>query len=113
MRTFTRCLAAFLLVIMATQSVAAKAGQLSFFSTYPRFDLEHWRLSDGWTNGDHQSCEWKAGALSAVNGNLELRRSDEGGKLRPFSCLESQCPSLPRYGRYEARMRTAARTGLN
>ncbi len=113
MRTFTNCLAVFLFVIMATQGVSAKAAPLSFFSTYPGFDLERWHLSDGWTNGDHQSCEWKAEDLSAVNGNLQLRLSDSSGKLRPYGCAEIKSNARTRYGRYEARMRTAAGSGLN
>jgi endo-1,3-1,4-beta-glycanase ExoK len=111
MRIFIGCLAIF--VILAMHIPPAKAEQMSFFSTYPDFDQKQWQLSDGWTNGDHQSCEWKADALSAVNGNLQLRLSDQGGKLRPLGCAEIQSTARTTYGRYEARMRAAAGAGLN
>lgn len=114
MHAFINRLAIFFLsaVIMA-QSIAADAKQLPFFSVYPAFDKVHWRASDGWSNGEHQSCEWKAANLTPLKGNLQLRLSDKGATLRPYSCAELQSTGLSRYGRYEARMRAAAGKGLN
>jgi endo-1,3-1,4-beta-glycanase ExoK len=113
LKIFINSLAIFLITLMTAHSAVTKAEQLSFFSTYPDFDHKQWQLSDGWANGDHQSCEWKAEALSAANGHLQLQLSDVGGKVRPFGCAEIQSTSRTQYGRYEVRMRTAAGSGLN
>ncbi|MBU6474405.1 MAG: family 16 glycosylhydrolase [Alphaproteobacteria bacterium] len=112
MRKFVYCLGAVLLLLTA-EARASSAGQLPFFSAYPRLDRAHWRVSDGWANGDWQSCEWRADALSATHGNLRLRLSDKGGKLRHYGCAEIHSAALTRYGRYEARLRAAEGSGLN
>jgi len=87
--------------------------KLPFFSPYPQFDEEVWYLSHGWANGPHQSCEWRAEAVSAKDGGVQLRLADEGSDVRAISCAEIQSQDLFHYGRYEARMRTAAGSGLN
>ena len=76
-------------------------------------DKNRWYIPHGWTNGEHQSCEWRESALSARDGKLLFTLSSKGGKLRPIGCPAIQYKERTGYGRYEARMRTAAGSGLN
>jgi len=91
----------------------AKAEEIPFFATYPNIDLSRWYISSGWANGEHQSCEWRAGNVSAQDKALRLTLSDKGALKRKWSCGEIQTKALYSYGRYEARMKTAAGSGLN
>jgi endo-1,3-1,4-beta-glycanase ExoK len=91
----------------------ASAEESSFFLPYPKIDLKKWYISNGWSNGEHQSCEWRENAISGVDGALQLRLSDKGGLVRPIGCAEIHTYAHTGYGRYEARMRTAAGSGLN
>jgi endo-1,3-1,4-beta-glycanase ExoK len=106
-------LAALIILLGAIDTGLALAQDSSFFLPYPKIDSKKWYISNGWTNGDHQSCEWRADALSAVNGNLQLKLSDKGGKVRPIGCAEIHTNARTGFGRYEARMRSAAGSGLN
>lgn len=90
-----------------------QAAQIPFFSQYPAIDLNRWYISHGWTNGDHQACEWRADAISVVDKRLVLTHSDKGGSVRPYGCPEIQTKERMGYGRYEVRMRSAAGSGLN
>ncbi|HYD18351.1 MAG TPA: family 16 glycosylhydrolase [Patescibacteria group bacterium] len=94
-------------------AAAAQAADQPFFSRYPLIDKERWYISHGWANGEHQSCEWRADHVTAEDGHIRLHLTDKGGKLRPIGCAEVQSTARTRYGRYEARMRTAAGSGLN
>jgi endo-1,3-1,4-beta-glycanase ExoK len=85
----------------------------SFFRPYPIIDSKKWYVSSGWSNGDHQGCEWREENISAVNGNLQLKLSDQGATKRPYSCAEIHTNDRTGHGRYEARMKTAAGSGLN
>jgi endo-1,3-1,4-beta-glycanase ExoK len=89
------------------------AGNLPFVNGY-KIDENQWYIDDGWTNGDHQSCEWRREALSVHHSNmLLLTLSDKGGKVRPIGCPGIQYKKATGFGRYETRMRTAAGSGLN
>ena len=92
---------------------SARADKIPFFLPYPHIDSGRWYVSDSWSNGDHQSCEWRKDALSGEDGNLALTLSDNGGKVRPIGCAELHTKALNGYGTYEARMKTAAGSGLN
>jgi endo-1,3-1,4-beta-glycanase ExoK len=98
---------------MGAAPFAAKAEQLPFFLPYPHLDLGRWYVSDGWVNGEHQSCEWRKTAIQPVDGKIALLLSDDGGKLRPLGCAEMHTTARTSYGVYEARLRTAAGSGLN
>jgi endo-1,3-1,4-beta-glycanase ExoK len=92
---------------------AVQAEELPFFSANSHIDESHWYIADGWTNGAHQSCEWRRDALSTDNKMLLLTLSDKSGKVRPIGCPAIQYKKKTGFGRYEARMRTAAGSGLN
>ena len=103
--------------LLGPSPLAAADGQpaveLPFFKPYPTIDASRWYRSDGWSNGEHQSCEWRKDALSADSGNLKMTLSDKGGAVRPIGCAEIHTVATSGYGRYEARMKTAAGSGLN
>ena len=94
--------------------MAAQPNEITFIDgSGSHIDGRKWYKSDGWTNGDHQSCEWRASAISVHGGKMELRLSDNGGKVRPIGCAEIRTNERMGYGTYETRMRTAAGSGLN
>ena len=105
---------AMMLLAMACGAGAAQAGTLQFFSDHNKIDTNRWFISHGWSNGDIQSCEWRADAVTGSNTNIRLTLSDHGGKVRPIGCGELQTKAKNfGYGMYEARMRSAAGSGLN
>jgi endo-1,3-1,4-beta-glycanase ExoK len=109
-RIFTTAL---VFIFMITGIGLARAELIRFFRDYPQLDLKSWYVSDGWSNGDHQSCEWRAHAVDLAGGKLRLTLSDRGGKVRPIGCGEIHTNKRYGYGRYEARLRSAAGSGLN
>lgn len=108
-------LATLIILLGAIPAIAGAAPPQasSFFRPYPHIDSKKWFISSGWANGPHQGCEWREDEISAVNGHLQLKLSDKGGKLRLYGCAEIHTNDRTGFGRYEARMRTAAGSGLN
>jgi endo-1,3-1,4-beta-glycanase ExoK len=101
------------LLILVSSMNLARADSIPFFLPYPYIDSGKWYISDGWTNGDHQSCEWRKDAISASDNALKLTLSDKGGKVRPIGCAEIRTKAVNGSGVYEARMKSAAGSGLN
>jgi beta-glucanase (GH16 family) len=62
--------------------------------------------------GIFQSCEWRADAIANTRNGLRLTLSDRGGKARPLGCPEIHTNARFGYGLYEARIRSAAGSGL-
>lgn len=91
----------------------ARADDISFYSLFPSLDLKTWTISDGWTNGSHQSCEWRKDAISVSGNDLQFTLSNKGGQIRKYGCGEMHTNALSSYGLYETRMRSAAGSGLN
>ncbi len=96
---------------MAHPALAAEGK--AFNDSFSALDKSRWYVSSGWTNGTHQSCEWRDDAVSIKDGKLLLTLSDHGGKVLPIGCPELHTKERLNYGRYEARMRSAAGWGLN
>lgn len=113
------CFCAFLFVLCTIgfgviPALADDNGRIPFFSHGPVLDEDIWYISHGWANGEHQSCEWRDNAIGQSDeGYLTLTLSGRGGKKRPIGCGEIQSKKRYGYGRYEARMRSAAGSGLN
>ena len=105
------CLA--LLVSLPVSAGLPHADELPFFSSGSTINTSTWYASNGWSNGEHQSCEWRADALGQDAGNLTMTLSDKGGKVRPLGCAELHTVATSGYGLYQARMKTAAGSGLN
>lgn len=85
----------------------------SFFDQFDRLDEKRWYVSDGWVNGAHQGCMWSRQAVRVSDGTLKLHVAKGTNKLRGFRCAEVRTHAKLGYGWYEARMRTAAGSGLN
>jgi len=102
-----------LIILSCSSAMPAFARDEGFRSTFFTIDKNRWYISNGWSNGEHQSCEWRADAFSIEDNKLVMTVSDQGGKVRPIGCPEMHTKTPTLYGRYEARMRTAAGSGLN
>lgn len=66
-----RCLAASLPLLLALPA-AAQDGPASFREDFDRINGKRWFISDGWTNGPHQNCDWSQKAVRADDGILKL-----------------------------------------
>ena len=100
-------------VTLGTACASARPGDEGFFDSFTTLNKSRWMQSIGWTNGDHQGCEWTRDALKTGEDGLQLELSDRGGKTRPYGCPEISTYKRLGYGMYEARMRVAAGSGLN
>jgi endo-1,3-1,4-beta-glycanase ExoK len=100
---------------LASYAVFAEANDGSgFVEKFQFLNRNRWLVSDGWANGNYQSCEWRADAITfATRGVMRLTLSDHGGKVRSFGCAEIRSKATLGYGLYEARIRSAAGSGLN
>jgi endo-1,3-1,4-beta-glycanase ExoK len=101
------------LFILSLYCSSAESKDMPFLVQGSGIDMNNWYISNGWANGDWQSCEWRRDAISVMDKNLQLKLSDKGGKIRPIGCAEIHTNKLSGYGSYEARMRVAKGSGLN
>lgn len=85
----------------------------SFFDPFDRLDTARWYISDGWVNGDYQSCSWSRDNVSAAGGILRLILRRAPDKLRSHRCAEIRTHAAHGYGTYEVRLRSAAGSGVN
>ena len=101
-------------VSFGSQSDAARRSPASgFFDDFKTIDTRRWYISDGWANGSYQNCTWTRNNLRARGGILQLRLTRERNPLREYRCAEIRSHAALGYGVYEARMRSAAGSGLN
>jgi endo-1,3-1,4-beta-glycanase ExoK len=86
-------------------------GSAGFVEDGDTLERERWCVSDGWRNGDHQSCDWTADAVEAEDGVLRLRldQTAEGRLI----CGEVQSRERYGFGTYEARVRVPDGAGTN
>ena len=111
-----RALCCFLLVgaILPVGAAAIAADEQNGFSeSFEKPNADRWFMSDGWANGDYQSCEYRADAIHISDGSMRLTLSDRGGHVRPIGCPEIRTNARLGYGIFAARLRTAAGAGLN
>lgn len=93
---------------------SAWAEEIPFFVKFPHIDKKLWYISHGWSNGTHQSCEWRKELIEGIDGQLELSLSDNHhGRIDTIGCAEIQSTGTFGYGRYETRMKAAYGSGLN
>ena len=112
MKHFHRLLVALSLIILLHPHLCSAQDQ-AFESRFSALDQSVWYVSNGWTNGPHQSCEWRSDAFSIQDSKLLMTVSDRGGKVRPIGCPEMHTKAHLKYGLYETRMKTASGIGLN
>ena len=86
----------------------------SFFDDFDSLDPARWFASDGWNNGNHQSCGWSKDEIAVAGGVLRLGFSRNPAADRPYRCGELQSRARFSYGTYEARLKTPPKApGLN
>ncbi|MEL5878641.1 family 16 glycosylhydrolase [Cereibacter sphaeroides] len=108
-----RCLAASLPLLL-TLPAAAQDGPASFREDFDRIDGKRWFISDGWTNGPHQNCDWSQKAVRAEDGILKLMYFTDPSGQGKNRCSEIQTQERYLHGTFEARVRTDHRaSGLN
>jgi endo-1,3-1,4-beta-glycanase ExoK len=111
-RTFCVLLLVCVVLTMTLPSFGADE-QNGFTELFQRPNEDRWYLSNGWANGDHQSCEFRADAVEISDGSMRLTLSDRGGHVRPIGCPEIRTRARLSYGIFAARLRAAAGSGLN
>jgi endo-1,3-1,4-beta-glycanase ExoK len=86
----------------------------AFRDDFDTLDPALWFISDGWTNGPHQNCDWSESAVDLAEGHLTLSflPAGDGGPSGQL-CGEIQSKAVYHYGTYEARIRTGTGSGLN
>lgn len=99
----------YLVMLLLISSISpALADGSSFVDTFEsRLDRERWYISDGWSNGAHQSCIWSADNVRLVDEKIVLTLSDTPRNDRAFSCGELQTTAFYGYGTFEVRMKAA------
>ncbi|MFY9288200.1 MAG: family 16 glycosylhydrolase [Alphaproteobacteria bacterium] len=103
-----------LFTLIAHIAQAAEIDTTGFMDPFTRIEKSRWSPANGWVNGDHQACEWRANSAFVVREKLQLViAKNRLGKLRPTACPELHTKKLSGYGYYEARMKIAAGSGLN
>lgn len=85
----------------------------SFFDGFDRLSDTRWQRSDGWRNGDYQSCTWTRGEAAVFLGVLELTVRQRPRNGTAFTCAEVQSTRRYHYGTYEARIKVAKGSGIN
>jgi endo-1,3-1,4-beta-glycanase ExoK len=88
--------------------------ETAFHEQFDSLNRDLWFISDGWTNGPHQNCQWSKRAVNVSDGMLTLSfLPGEAGSSQGHLCGEIQTNAAYHYGTYEARIRTARGSGLN
>lgn len=104
------------LALLSTAAMlsAKEAVGTAFRDDFDTLDRAIWFVSDGWTNGPHQNCDWSESAVALADGFLKLSflPASDGGASR-HQCGEIQSTAVYHHGTYEARMRTPTGSGLN
>lgn len=106
-------LAAFFLSFAVVGAARSEPLGASFKDDFSDFDRGRWYVSDGWSNGDHQNCQWSASAVSHVPGRMILSYIEEPTETHTYRCGEIQTVERFGHGTYEARIRTDDGSGLN
>jgi endo-1,3-1,4-beta-glycanase ExoK len=108
----TALLAAGIGDVIAAQA-AEKAPGKSFVENFDSLDKQRWYVSDGWSNGSHQNCDWSKGQVEITGGTLKLGFLKQKSKDRDYVCGEVQTNQRFGYGVYEVRMKAVGKPGLN
>lgn len=99
---------------------AKPATGASFVENFDRFNSGRWNISNGWSNGNHQSCRWRKQNVDFKNGELRFKIDVEPAPRpgqektihdRDFNCAEIQTHQLYGFGYYETAFRSAPASG--
>jgi endo-1,3-1,4-beta-glycanase ExoK len=92
---------------------AAMAQGTSFHDDFNTLDTGRWYISDGWSNGAHQNCQWSRDQVTVAGGMLKVGFAPTPLADRQYRCGELQSKQDHGYGTYEARLKTPKGSGLN
>ena len=113
-RQYSLILSALFIAFSPLSAQAAdNKGTIPLFATYPNLNIGDWRISNGWNNGDHQSCEWTTDSITHDDQNLRFTLTDRKAKTRDYRCSEIMSKKKYSYGRYETRMKPSVGSGIN
>jgi len=87
--------------------------QDGFVEDFTTLDRDRWFVSDGWSNGPHQSCQWSARAVNIQGGVLRLSLDRESSSSDDYICAEIQSEERFGYGAFEAVVRIPFASGTN
>lgn len=107
------CAALFSGIFPVISHAADNTSAIPFFATYPNLNISDWRISSGWSNGAHQSCEWTTDSIQGHNKNLRITLTEGKTKTRNYRCGEIASKKAYSYGRYETRMKPSYGSGMN
>lgn len=85
----------------------------TFREDFLSFDPARWYISDGWSNGDHQNCQWSASAVDHLPGRVILEFLEDPTPTHTYRCGEIQTTARFGYGTFEAKIKTDDGSGLN
>lgn len=91
----------------------AWAQSASFFDDFNSLDSSRWYVSDGYSNGAFQNCDWSAKEVTVSGGILSAGFAKGQGKDRNYLCSEMQSRTAFSYGTYEARIKMPKGSGLD
>jgi|CXWL01.1.fsa_nt_gi endo-1,3-1,4-beta-glycanase ExoK len=84
-----------------------------FIDNFRELDDERWTVSDGWSNGDWTSSDWRRGQVRLTPEGLALTLDvAPRGSDKPFMSGEISTSEEFRYGYFETRMRIPRGAGL-
>jgi endo-1,3-1,4-beta-glycanase ExoK len=104
--------ATFSALVLAAGTAQAQT-HAAFHDEFDVLDRSRWYISDGWSNGEHQGCEWNARQVVIADGRLAMNLHERTTRTRSLACSEIQTHARYGHGRYEVRMRSAKGSGLN
>jgi len=99
----------------AAQAAGPHSDSEGFYEDFSQgLDKDRWYISDGWSNGDWQDCEWSSRAVQVRGGMLNLFHIPApSDRNAPALCGEVQTKAFFQYGTFEARIRTPRHSGMN
>lgn len=102
-----------LLAVSAGTAAAEEPLGGSFREDFLTFDPARWYVSDGWSNGDYQNCQWSSTAVRHMPGRVTLMYLEDPTPTHTYRCGEIQTNPRFGYGTFEAKIKTDAGSGLN
>lgn len=104
-------------ILVASDTASSSERPASFRDDFSHLDRDRWFISDGWSNGDHQSCTWRAAQATIAQ---DVSAHIAGSVLRlglvgagdKWACAEVQARERTGHGLYEVLMRVEAGSGV-
>jgi endo-1,3-1,4-beta-glycanase ExoK len=103
------------LLSIAAAGSAHAAGN-TFFDGLDVYNSSLWQKANGWTNGGHFNCGWRADHISFSGGIMTLTLDNAtctaGCSGKPYASGEYRTLDVYGYGKFETRMKVAKGSGI-